>query len=373
MSNRTLPQSETKVKSNDSRFKAYSLADLDGMDLSVQYIFRDALVAGVPGVLGARQKSLKSSIALDAAVSMAAGTPWLGRFECVRPARGVYFAGEGGLVFARDCLRRICESKQLDFADVDGLRICDAVPSLTNVREVGEVMAVVRDHGAEIAFFDPLYLMLGDGAALASNVFAMGHVFQQLLRACDDEGVTPFLLHHFRKSTDGAAPELSDLSQSGCSEFAGQWVLINRQRPYDEDSPGEHDLLLTLGARTGHSSRWAVHVSEGAASSQGGRYWRPEVLPLREDKARRAIEKQAAADQRRRETLEEHAAKITAALVSFGEKGATKTALREHAGLSGSCFNPALAELLARGDVVRCDVHHDNNRKKPYAGFRLSV
>jgi hypothetical protein len=28
-------------------------------------------------------------------------------------------------------------------------------------------------------------------------------------------------------------------------------LLINRQRPYDEELPGEHDLILRLGARTG--------------------------------------------------------------------------------------------------------------------------
>lgn len=365
-----LPDFPPDGKENTARFQAYSMQDLHDMDLRVEYIFDGALVAGVPCVIGARQKSLKSLIALDCALSMATRTPWLGHFACVRSARCSYFCGEGGLIFAKDGLRRICNAKHLDFKDVHGLQICDAVPSLTNEVEVREALAVVRDHKATFAFFDPLYLMVADQAAQASNVFAMGSLFQRLLRACQDEGVTPVVIHHFRKGqADGQEPDLTDLAQAGCAEFAGQWILINRQRPYNEEHPGEHDLSLRLGARTGHASKWSLHVSEGSISSPGGRYWRPQISSISEARKRRELEKKAALEKGQREQLEEHSAKILAAMVGLGR--ATKSSIRDHAGISTKYFTPALTQLIQTGRIVPCEVTK-GNRDKPYEGFMLA-
>lgn len=352
VNNRIVSHSEGNVKSR-SRFQTHSMAELDQLDLTVSYVFRDAMVEHVPMVIGARQKSLKTLIALDAAVSMAAGVPWLGHFDCDQPARVVYFCGEGGLVFARDALQRICRSKELDLADVYSLAVCDAVPNLATEGEVVEALAACRDHEADVAFFDPLYLMMGDAAAMASNVYGMGTLFQRLLRACHEQGVTPILLHHFRKGFDGAEPELTDLSQAGCAEFAGQWLLINRQRAYDEEIPGEHDLIIRLGSRTGHSSKWALHVSEGSTADRGGRYWRPEVQPMTALRERQEADKKARAEQLRREKLEEHMAAVTSSLAAYGDEGARKTELREDMNVSSATIGPVLAELVRTGRIER--------------------
>ena len=307
------------------QFACHSMADLEGMDLTLDYIIHNAMVVGSPGVGGGMFKTLKTTTMLDLHVSMEdIGRRWLGHFPCIRKARSVYFSGEGGLVFARESLRRICHSKEIDLRDVDGFFICDRVPSLDNAGSLKTVADVLKDHGAEFATFDPFYLMLGAAADSASNVYAMGAMLGSLLRTCQDVGVTPIILHHFKRSGPiGQAPNLADLSQAGCAEFAGQWWLIGRQRPYDAERPGEHELILSIGSRAGFASKWALHVSEGTPDSDGGRYWRPELAPFSEameqQKQTRAAARESAEKEKAAKDLESDRRKVVAAMVQWGK------------------------------------------------------
>ena len=71
--------------------------------------------------------------------------------------------------------------------------------------------------------FDNLMLALsGDEAG---NVFKMGQILGNVVRICNECDVTPFFIHHFKRTRlDPYAPgELLDLSQAGTAEVAGQW------------------------------------------------------------------------------------------------------------------------------------------------------
>ena len=253
----------------------------------------------------------------------------------------------------RDTARRIAESKGFALEEVEGFFISDDVPNLDNDRDIGEVTAVLGDHQAEFAFFDPAYLMLGDQSASASNVYAMGAMLRRMLRGYREAGATPVVLHHFRKSQPiGEPPDLGDLSQSGCGEFAGEWLLINRERPYDEEQPGEHDLIVCLGSRVGFSSKWALHVSEGSPDSPGGRHWKVKVTPPGE------------ARERDRD-LEEARKAIVAAMVKLGEP-AGRSEIQPRVRIKASRFSPAWFSLVDDASVVEAGtVRKGNNQSYP--------
>jgi hypothetical protein len=80
------------------------------------WLVRGLLVAGQPVVLGGPMKCLKTATLIDLALSVANGTPFLGRFEVERPVRVALINGEGGQVAVQETARRVCQAKGIDLA-----------------------------------------------------------------------------------------------------------------------------------------------------------------------------------------------------------------------------------------------------------------
>jgi hypothetical protein len=78
-----------------------------------RWLIRGIWPAGDYGVHGAEMKAQKTWNALDGAVSVASGTPWLNAFPIDDPGPVVVFAGEGGKQSIVRRLRAICASRQL--------------------------------------------------------------------------------------------------------------------------------------------------------------------------------------------------------------------------------------------------------------------
>jgi AAA domain len=96
------------------------------------------------GVLAAESKAGKTWAILDLAVSVATGSPWLGRFACP-PRPALVFLGEGGERATIRRLRAVCAHKHLDPGELaERLRLCFRVPKLL----AGEDLAAVE---AELA------------------------------------------------------------------------------------------------------------------------------------------------------------------------------------------------------------------------------
>ena len=71
------------------------------------------------GIIGGEPKCCKSFLALDLAVSVAAGTPCLRRFAVPRPGRVLLYAAEDALHIVRRRLEGICAAAGIALADRD--------------------------------------------------------------------------------------------------------------------------------------------------------------------------------------------------------------------------------------------------------------
>jgi replicative DNA helicase len=244
-----------------------------------EWVIRQVLVAGQPGVIGGPKKALKTSLAVDAAVSVGTGTPFLGRFPVPMKRRVAFLSGESGPATLKDTALRVCKARKVSLAKANVLWSFD-LPQLSSKAALGWLREAIEENEVKVVFLDPLYLcMLGAGGASATNLFETGPILRRASQACLDAGATPIFLHHATKAAGkkSEAADLDDLSFSGVAEFARQWLLIARRSSYVPGT-GRHELRLAVGGSAGHSGEWDVNVSEGVlADDFSGRKWEVAV------------------------------------------------------------------------------------------------
>lgn len=158
------------------------------------------------GVLGAEDKAGKTWAGVDLAVSVASGTPWLGRFACPTPGPATLFLGEGG---ERNFLRRleaVCTSRELPLVDLIGeMRICFSVPRLRDKGHLAEIEAELEQHPSRLVVIDPLYLAAA--GAHGSDLYEMGDVLGGVQSLAQSAGAALVLTTHWNKTGMGNGPE----------------------------------------------------------------------------------------------------------------------------------------------------------------------
>ena len=267
-------------KPSASRFPLVSSVALDRADYTPRAIITDCLYADHPAIDGGMFKAGKTLVAIDGAISIATGRPFLNAFTVPEPMTVVYFQGEGGLSMTQENSRRIAASKRLKLSDIGNLYWCFSVPKLESLTDLDAVERIHDETAAEVMFFDNLMLCMNGEEA--GNVFRMGQVLGNVVQICNARGITPVFIHHFKRTRateDRHAPgELLDLTQAGAAEIAGQWWLLTRREDYNPSEPGEHRLWLNIGGRLGHGCLHGLDLHEGRLSDPGGRRWEVDVL-----------------------------------------------------------------------------------------------
>ena len=349
----------TAQPDNSPRFATLiSSPDLLELDLKPRFLIDGILVDGQPCVIGGMSKTLKTSIAVDMAVSLSSGTPFLGQYRTQRQ-RVAIWSGESGASTLRDTAVRISAAKKIDLAHCS-LNWSFELPKLGRPDHIAELERVINENGLETVFIDPLYLSLLDTqtAGQASNVYAMGSSLQPVGQLGQRTGCTIIVLHHFKRSASTETTEpasLEMLSQAGIVEWARQWVLLQRRAPYAAN--GQHELWMRCGGSAGHAGLWAVDVDEGVIDPEtlGGRRWDVVVRSVGDAQA----EARRAADQRKNEKAEERDNDDRRKVLEVARRltePETKRVIRELAGLSNDRTGKALTTLLGEGRIELASV-----------------
>jgi hypothetical protein len=373
---RLVREKDKQTGDSKPRFPLVTCAALDGGDYTPTSIINDCLMAGHVAEIGGLFKSCKTLFAIDSAISIASGFPFLNAFTVVEPRSVLYFSGEGGPTLAQEYGRRIAASKGLSLSDVSNLHWCFSVPHLESLTDLDAMFRVIDEIPAEVVYIDNLILALsGDQAG---NAFKMaGGALSPVINQCVERNITPVWIHHFKRTRAGAdrfAPgELSDLTQAGAAEVAGQWLLLTRREDWNPEQPGEHRLWLNVGGRLGHGGLHAVDVHEGRRADPGGRRWEIEVL--RPEDARQAVEdrQEQARATKGQEQLDRDKQKVIRAMVSLERQhpeGNATTAIRNRSYLKGQRFTAALESVVEDGTAVHCELLRSNH-KTPTPGYKL--
>ncbi|MCX7396772.1 MAG: AAA family ATPase [Planctomycetales bacterium] len=342
-----------EVKQQGRTFEGKSAAELwDLADQPVEWLVENVFSCDQPTIFGAKQKSLKTTLLTDLAVSLASGYAWLGRFDIPAKRRVLFVTGEASEAAAIRKVKRAATSRNLRREDfTDSLRI-EAItfPRLPSDKDCAAVAEAVKEHGIEVVLLDPLYM--GLSGLNTANLTEVGPAMRQFMEACRPANL--IIAHHVKKTASfDDAPNLEDLSQAGIAEFAGNYWLMGRMSEYIGD--GMHELAIRYGGRDEQFGLLKLDFDE--------RDWEAEFTSLidhREDqKQRRENDRVGAQLQAIKGHLSRHGGQAT--LAALAEAASTKP--------KRESFQNLIDDLCNSGQYERFTTKGGNN--KPCEALRV--
>jgi len=301
----------------------------------VEWLVQDVLSADQPTIFGAKQKSLKTTLLTDLAVSLASGWQWLGKYDIPCQKRVLFITGEASTRAAMRKVKHAATMRNVTVDHLTGWLRIEAMdfPNLPNPQHCHAISRTIQQHGSEVVVLDPLYM--GLQGLNTSNLTEVGPAMRQFMHCC--QPASTIIAHHVKKSASyDDAPNLEDLSQAGIAEFAGNYWLMGRMGEYQGD--GRHTLAIRYGGRDEQFGLLRLQFDE--------RHWTSEVSSLldhREELARQQ-------DTERFNRWFEMATKFLQRKQSSGET-ASVSSVAEHIGTKPARqgFIEVIDELVSRG------------------------
>ncbi len=348
------------------RFELIASDKFASGDYRPEWLIQHVLVRGQPGTVAGPSKSLKTSLLVDAAVSLAAGSPFLNHepFAVPHRRRVVIASGESGMSTLQETANRVCRSKGLDLGSLGrSLHWLFTLPVLSDMRSVLELAKVLVGVQADVILLDPFYLCLG--LVDATNMMEVGNVLRLVAETLAKAGITLILAHHANRKLPAVQPmELTHLAFAGLEQFARQFLLLNRRTKYRSD--GHHELLMRVGGSAGHGGLYDLDVEEGVMDARfGGRCWTPTVREAREAAAQGAAEREVKAGQKAAADMQHEQARVLRAIdgiVDATRPAATLNAICESAGMGRVKVERAVAGLMDDGKLVEQAVEVKSGR-----------
>lgn len=195
------------------------------------------------GVIGGEPKCCKSFLALDLAVSVAAGTPCLRHFPVGRPGRVLLYAAEDAHHIVRQRLEGICSAAGLALADLDVQVITAPTVRLDLEIDRKALDATIAKLAPRLLVLDPFVRLHRIDENASGEVAPLLAYLRELQRR---HGVAVIVVHHAKK---GAARARAGQALRGSSEFHA-WGDSNLYLRREDDA-----LTLTVEHRAAPSRK----------------------------------------------------------------------------------------------------------------------
>jgi RecA-family ATPase len=155
------------------------------------------------GILGGEPKCCKSFLALDLAVSVAAGTPCLRRFAVRRTGPVLLFPAEDSLAVVRRRLEGICSAANVDFQSLPVEVITAPTLRLDAPMDRERLSNTVQALQPRLLILDPLIRLHRVDENDASQIAGLLSYLRQLQRTFQ---VAVLVVHHARKDANSTRP-----------------------------------------------------------------------------------------------------------------------------------------------------------------------
>jgi len=172
------------------------IAEVDVDTPTHRWLVEDLWGRGAVGIVGGAPKCCKSWLGLDIALSVASGTPCLGRFPVVHVGPTLVYLAEDAAPMVRERILGICNHRRLDIETLD-LHLIDT-PSLrldldADRRSLAAAVETIRP---KLLLLDPLVRLHRADENSSADISALLGFLRELQRRFD---TAVLLVHHMSK------------------------------------------------------------------------------------------------------------------------------------------------------------------------------
>lgn len=179
------------------------VAELPSDELAERWLVEELWCAHAVGVIGGAPKCAKTWLGLDMALSVATGTPCLGRYAVPEPGPVLVYLAEDALRAVRERIEGMARHRGLDLEVVRIHVITAPVLRLDHKRDRTRLWETVRRLRPRLLVLDPLVRLHGIDENHAGDVAELLAYIRSLQR---EFGLSVLLVHHTRKNAgDGVA------------------------------------------------------------------------------------------------------------------------------------------------------------------------
>ena len=234
------------------------VAELASDEIAERWLVEELWCAHSVGVIGGAPKCAKTWLGLDLALSVATGTPCLGKYTVPEPGPVLIYLAEVALPAVRERIEGMARHRGLGLDQVEVHVITAPLLRLDQDRDRRRLWETIRRHRPRLLVLDPLVRLHGIDENHAGDVAELLGYFRSLQREFD---LSVVLVHHTRKNAaEGVAAGLGlrgsgDIHAFGDSNLylrrtEQHLILASEHRAAPASSPVYLELVATDAATT---------------------------------------------------------------------------------------------------------------------------
>jgi RecA-family ATPase len=251
------------------------VAELPSEELAERWLVAQLWCAHAVGVIGGAPKCAKTWLGLDMALSVATGTPCLGKYAVPEPGPVLVYLAEDALRAVRERIEGMARHRGLDLDEVAIHVITAPVLRLDHDRDRTRLWETVRRLRPRLLVLDPLVRLHGIDENHAGDVAELLGYLRALQR---ELGLSVLLVHHTRKNAaDGVAAGLALRGSGDIHAFGDSNLYLRRT---------EEHLILSSEHRAAPASA-AVYLQLVASGAETTHL---EVIAAPDDDTDRSLE-----------------------------------------------------------------------------------
>lgn len=172
------------------------VADIEMPDADAAWLVRDLWGHEAVGIVGGAPKCCKSWLGLDLAVSVASGTPCLGRYEVEQPGPALVYLAEDALGGVRERVASLCDHRGLNLDDLQLHVVTAATLRLDREEDRARLDATLQALQPKLLLLDPLVRLHRLDENSAAEISGLLGYLRELNRR---HHLAVILVHHMSK------------------------------------------------------------------------------------------------------------------------------------------------------------------------------